>query len=65
MPGKTMPSALIRSQAVIFRKDHAQSKNFKRDPGSIENHRGFSAIRKMKTGLSESSCSAEAVMVGF
>jgi hypothetical protein len=26
MTGKTMPSDLIRGQAVIFRKDHAQSK---------------------------------------
>ena len=50
-----MPSDLIRRQAVVFRKDHAQSKNVKRDRGSIENDRGFSAIRKMKTGLSESS----------
>jgi hypothetical protein len=59
------PSDLIRRQAVVFRKDHAQSKNFKRDRGSIGNDRGFSAIRKMKTGLPENSCSAETVMVGF
>jgi hypothetical protein len=65
MAGKTMPSDMIRGQAVVFRKDHPQSKNFKRDRGSIENDRGFSAIRKMKTGLSESSCSAETFMVGF
>jgi hypothetical protein len=62
--GKTMPSDLIRRQAVVLRKDHAYSKNVKRDRGSIENDRGFSAIRKMKTSLSE-SFSAETVMVGF
>jgi hypothetical protein len=64
MTGKTMPSDLIRRQAVVLRKDHACSKNVKRDRGSIENDRGFSAIRKMKTSLSE-SFSAETVMVGF